>query len=223
MRAETAAVAGGGPARRDGIAGFTILEVLVALTVLGLVVAVLFQGIASGLRRTSYDESQLALVLEAQQVLQRIDLDLRGELPTQSGTNGELRWRLERTPIQEQPVRRRPIGAAREDQDADQVEEGQLLLVRYVVTVEDAEGRQLSVETKRLRTASASTAAREGPSFGSSGAGSEGASGFGSSGSESGFGSSGSGSSGFGSSRSGSSGFGSSGESGFSGDGDASP
>ncbi|WP_191059376.1 PulJ/GspJ family protein [Geminicoccus harenae] len=147
MRAEPAIA--GGPPGRSGDAGFTILEVLVALTVLALVVAVLFEGIASGLRRTSYDEGRLALVLEAERILQRIDLDLAKPLPLQTGVEGELRWRLDRQRIQDLPARPPALG---DDPEEDEPQEGQLELVRYVVTVEGPDGRQLSVQTKRLRT-----------------------------------------------------------------------
>lgn len=170
MRAETGAGPARPPVRRDGTEGFTILEVLVALTVLGLVVAVLFEGIASGLRRARYDEGRLALVLQAEQVLQRIDLDLAGDRPSQSGAEGDLRWRLERIPVQDAPRSPFPPGAG--DEAAAEDEEGELLLVRYVVTVEDAEGRKLAVETKRLRTARTSDAPDR-PRFGEPDSGSE--------------------------------------------------
>ena len=126
-------------ADRPDIAGFTILEVLVALTVLGLVVAVLFEGIAGGLRRTSFEEDRLSLVLEAERIMARIDLDLGSEVALQDGADGDLRWRLERRPIREE--------------DAEPIEPGEVLLVAYVVTVEAPDGRTLSVETKRVRVA----------------------------------------------------------------------
>ena len=147
MQAEPAIA--GGPSGRPADAGFTILEVLVALTVLALVVAVLFEGIASGLRRTSYDEGRLALVLEAERILQRIDLDLAKPLPLQTGVEGELRWRLDRQRIEDLPARPPTIG---DNPEENEPQEGQLELVRYVVTVEGPDGRQLSVQTKRLRT-----------------------------------------------------------------------
>ena len=82
----------------DGQRGFTLLEVLVALTVLGLVVVVLFQGLTGGLKRTERDTDRIALVLAARQVLARLDLDLAGVQPLQAGEIGRIRWRIERTP-----------------------------------------------------------------------------------------------------------------------------
>ncbi|HEX2529771.1 MAG TPA: prepilin-type N-terminal cleavage/methylation domain-containing protein [Geminicoccus sp.] len=133
-------------------AGFTILEVLVALTVLGLVVAVLFEGIASGLRRTSYEEAQLALVLEAERIMARIDLDLGGGVAVQDGTDGNLRWRLERREVPTEPEDEDPpeIG---EDAGEDADDAGKVVLVDYEVTVEGPDGRTLTVGTRRVRTA----------------------------------------------------------------------
>lgn len=147
MRAETVAAGVRGRVRRSGAEGFTILEVLVALTVLGLVVGVLFEGIAGGLRRTSYEEARLALVLEAERILQRIDLDLGGARAIQSGTEGDLRWRLERMPLREP--------------GAEPIQADELLLVRYLVTVEDDQDNQFAVETKRLRVATQAEATKD--------------------------------------------------------------
>ena len=79
------------------------------------------------------------MILEAQQILERIDVDLTGTAPSQGGSDGNLRWRLEQAPL-------------RAD-DAKAIESGELLLIRYVVTVEDPDGRAITVETKRVRTA----------------------------------------------------------------------
>lgn len=130
-------------------AGFTILEVLVALTVLGLVVAVLFQGIAGGLRRTSYEEGQLALVLEAERLMARIDLDLGSGDAVRAGDDGNLRWRIERRPIQEQD--------GEEQEEPEPGEASKVMLVEYTITVEGLDGRNIIVRTRRVRAAEGGT------------------------------------------------------------------
>ena len=80
-------------------AGFTLLETLVALAILGVVMATVFGVIGSGLRSAHRDEDRLLLGLVAENLLVRSHLDLNPIEGTRSGDiGGGLRWRIESEP-----------------------------------------------------------------------------------------------------------------------------
>ena len=84
---------------RSGSAGFTLLEALVALAILGVVMATVFGVIGSGLRSAHRDEDRLLLGLVAQNLLARSRLDLNPATGALSGDiGGGLRWRIESEP-----------------------------------------------------------------------------------------------------------------------------
>jgi type II secretion system protein I len=86
-------------AARSGSAGFTLLEALVALAILGVVMATVFGVIGSGLRSAHRDEDRLLLGLVAQNLLARSRLDLNPAAGALSGDiGGGLRWRIESEP-----------------------------------------------------------------------------------------------------------------------------
>jgi general secretion pathway protein I len=88
-----------GPA---GAAGFTLLETLVALALLGIVLTTVFGLIGSGLRAAHRDEDRLLLALVAQNLLARSRLDLTptGDGPLSGDIGGGLRWRIENQPYE---------------------------------------------------------------------------------------------------------------------------
>jgi type II secretion system protein I len=81
------------------MAGFTLLETLVALAILGVVMATVFGVIGSGLRSAHRDEDRLLLGFVAQNLLVRSRLDLNPIAGPRSGDiGGGLRWRIESEP-----------------------------------------------------------------------------------------------------------------------------
>jgi type II secretion system protein I len=85
-----------------GAAGFTLLETLVALALLGIVLTTVFGVIGSGLRAAHRDEDRLLLALVAQNLLVRSRLDLTpaGDGPLSGDIGGGLRWRIESQPYE---------------------------------------------------------------------------------------------------------------------------
>jgi type II secretion system protein I len=84
---------------RYGEAGFTLLETLVALAILGVVMSTVYAVIGSGLRTAHRDEDRLLLGLVAQNLLARSHYDLNPREGALSGDiGGGLRWRIESEP-----------------------------------------------------------------------------------------------------------------------------
>jgi type II secretion system protein I len=82
-----------------GDAGFTLLETLVALAILGVVMSTVYAVIGSGLRTAHRDEDRLLLGLVAQNLLARSRYDLNPREGALSGDiGGGLRWRIESEP-----------------------------------------------------------------------------------------------------------------------------
>ena len=85
--------------RRPAAAGFTLLETLVALAILGIVLTTVFAVIGSGLRAAHRDEDRLLLGLVAQNLLVRSRLDLTtADGPRSGDIGGGLVWRIESEP-----------------------------------------------------------------------------------------------------------------------------
>lgn len=85
--------------RQDRAAGFTLLETLVAMALLGIVLSSVFAVIGNGLRRAQQDEDRLLLALFAHNLLVRSRLDLRPAEGTIQGTTEDgLAWRIESAP-----------------------------------------------------------------------------------------------------------------------------
>lgn len=81
--------------------GFTLLEVLVALAVLGSVLATVFGVFSTGLRSISEGDERLTLALIAESLLNRADLDLtRSEMEVTGVMPDGVRWRVSKRPYQ---------------------------------------------------------------------------------------------------------------------------
>lgn len=85
--------------RPAGDAGFTLIETLVALAIVGMVLTTVYGVFGSGLRSATRDEDRLLLALVAQNLLARSRFDL---FPAESALTGDigggLRWRVEGEP-----------------------------------------------------------------------------------------------------------------------------
>lgn len=85
---------------RKAMAGFTLLETLVALAILGIVLTSVYGVFGSGLRAAQRDEDRLLLALVARNLLARSALDLYPGTGTLSGDiGGGLRWSIAGTPF----------------------------------------------------------------------------------------------------------------------------
>ena len=81
--------------------GFTLLETLVALAILGVVMSGVYAVIGSALRVAHRDEDRLLLGLVAQNLLARSHFDLNPREGALSGDiGGGLRWRIESEPYE---------------------------------------------------------------------------------------------------------------------------
>ena len=120
------------PPRCD--AGFTLLEVLVALAILGIGLGVVFQGISQGLRLRGESADNVRLMLVAEGVLG--ELVGREAAPTEpeEGEAAGCRWRLE-------PVEGAVAPAGAIDAAAAQDQRGApLVAVRLTVTAPSGRG-----------------------------------------------------------------------------------
>ena len=93
--------------------GFTLIETLVALAVLGTVMSVVYGMVSDQLRRIGRGDERVTLALFAENLLARTDLDLgRPGAPVTGSTADGLRWTIERIPVPLPPLPPLDAGAA---------------------------------------------------------------------------------------------------------------
>lgn len=91
-------------AARARDAGFTLLETLVALAILGVVLTTVFDVFGQGLRAAHRDEDRLLLAMVAQNLMARSRLDYNPGGGTLSGDiEGGLRWEITSAPYEPPP------------------------------------------------------------------------------------------------------------------------
>ncbi len=120
-------------------AGFTLLEALVALTILTGTTASIMTLIATNRRAQTYADADLSATLHVRSLLARIGRDLPLEIGTQSGTfdDGQT-WSVLITPFK----------------DAEAPSEPKLPLLEVHVRLPQSASRQSPVEVFTLRRAS---------------------------------------------------------------------
>jgi general secretion pathway protein I len=125
------------PVRGSLPPGFTLLEVLVALAILGLVLGVLMQAFASGLRGVGLSEGYATATMQARSALDRLGAEL--PLP-----EGKYSGRFADGMVWTAQIRRHELGGSEDDTN--------LVVIPYeiTVTVSWAERRTLTLTTLRL-------------------------------------------------------------------------
>lgn len=95
--------------RADGQSGFTLLEVVVAVMVLGLAVAASFNVFSTGFRQSGAAERHVVAVIHAENklaALGTLEPIVPGE--TEGDIDGTYRWRLAVAPVPEDEAEREP-------------------------------------------------------------------------------------------------------------------
>jgi len=114
-------------------AGFTLVEVLVALVVSSLLLAIIFDGSATGRRREKAAQESRRALLVADNLLARAAAQPMGAASGQ-GTSGSLAWSVDETVVSRDP-------------------RGLLALVELRANVADDEGhRRFTGALRRLKT-----------------------------------------------------------------------
>ncbi len=124
--------------RAGSAAGFTLVEVLVAFTILGIALAVLFQSFGGGLRGIASTDEYMSATAEARSVMARVGVDI----PVAPGVvSGEFadggRWEVAIEPYASTDLRGGET-------------QGQLALFAVKVAVALDDRRTVTIETLRL-------------------------------------------------------------------------
>jgi general secretion pathway protein I len=127
----------GKPRRRRRVAGFTLIEIIIALAILAVALGTLFQAFSGGLRATAVVGRQAATVMLAQSLLDRIGQDIPLTAGEQAGVSDDgLRWSIVMVPS--------PLIAPERRADSP------LLPLDVVVTVAADGGRPVVLTSLRL-------------------------------------------------------------------------
>jgi general secretion pathway protein I len=87
-------------------AGFTLLEVIVALAILALSLGVIFQTVSNAIGRTAQSEAFTHARLLAQSLLAQVGHEIPAGAAEMTGEDGQgRRWRLQQTPYGDQDDR----------------------------------------------------------------------------------------------------------------------
>lgn len=118
--------------------GFTLIEVLVAFTIVAILLAALMQGFSRGLRGIAAAEAQAELIEQAQNILADVGPRIPLEPGLETGEDEGVAWQVEISP------------APREENIGPEAERLGLRLFAIDVAVRDADGHEQRLYTLRL-------------------------------------------------------------------------
>jgi general secretion pathway protein I len=126
--------------RRAGTAGFTLIEVLVAIAVLAVVLGAIGAVVGTTVRGIRSVDRRLPLLETAQSLLAALPAREALQPGTQSGASGEYRWRIDAVAL----AQRAPDSAATDAKAA------KWMPLAITVRVQGSEGPPVRLDTVRL-------------------------------------------------------------------------
>jgi general secretion pathway protein I len=130
--------------RRAGTAGFTLIEVLVAIAVLAVVLGAIGAVVGTTVRGIRSVDRRLPLLETAQSLLAALPAREALQPGTQSGASGEYRWRIDAVALAQKPPDSAQIDAKT---DAKAVK---WMPLAITVRVQGSEGPPVRLDTVRL-------------------------------------------------------------------------
>jgi general secretion pathway protein I len=126
--------------RRAGTAGFTLIEVLVAIAVLAVVLGAIGAVVGTTVRGIRSVDRRLPLLETAQSLLASLPAREALQPGTQSGASGEFRWRIDAV----------ALGQTAPDSAKTDAKAAKWMPLAITVRVQGSEGPPVRLDTVRL-------------------------------------------------------------------------